>query len=89
MPKPPPMSRTTTRTLSLGIFRMTSHRVSRVTEGFWLPIWTISRSFSHSAMTARGSMAFTIRRWCTMSSDTTWAALLKASSALAWSPNLL
>ena len=89
MPKPPPMSRTITRTLSLGILSTTSARVSRVTEGFWLPIWTTIRSPSHSAITARGSMALTISRWCTMSSDTTWAATLKAASDLAASPKRL
>ena len=36
--------------------------ITRVPEGFWLPICTTSRSPSHSATTARGSMAFTIRR---------------------------
>ena len=89
MPKPPPMSRTSTRTLSLGILRMTSASRSRVTDGFWLPMWTMMRSPSHSAITARGSMAFTISRWCTMSIDTTWAACLKAASALAASPKRL
>mgnify|MGYP003694410931 CR=1 FL=1 len=34
-------------------------------------------------------MAFTIRRWCTMSSDTVWAACLKAASTLAASPKRL
>ena len=62
MPKPPPMSRTSTRTLSLGILRTTSASASRVPDGFWLPIWTVMRSPSHSAMIARGSIAFTISR---------------------------
>ena len=61
MPKPPPMSRTTTRTLSLASEDHVAQRVARA-RGFWLPIWTIIRSPSHSAITARGSIAFTIRR---------------------------
>ena len=87
MPKPPPTSPTTTRSLSVGQPKASLHSVSRTPLGIWLLMRSVTRPFSKLPSTLRGSSEVGARRWFTRSSATTCAAWAKAAvqaSALPW-----
>ncbi len=88
MPKPPPTSPTSTRTLSCAMPSTSSHNVSRSPVGVWLLARSVMRPLAASklASNARGSMGQGASRWLTRSSATTCAACAKAFAVAATSP---
>jgi hypothetical protein len=73
MPKPPPTSPTTTRTLSTVRPGIASARLARTPVGIWLDRRTVSAPSSTQASTLRGSIGAGATRWFTRSS-VTWCA---------------
>ncbi len=87
MPKPPPTSGVRMRTLVRSTLS-TSARMSVHSQPPWVQVWSVIPLFgSHSAIAARGSIAFAIRRLLITRSLVTWAAPASAFSTAARSPN--
>ena len=86
MPKPPPTSPTTTRTLACVRPGIRSANELRTPLGIWLLMRRVRRSPSLQASTLRGSIVTGARRWFTRSSATVCAAEANAAAARAASP---
>ncbi len=88
MPKPPPTSPTTTRTLCALMPGSASTSELRTPVGIWLLNRTVRRDVaaSKSASTVRGSIGAGARRWFSTSTVTVWAARWNACAAAAASP---
>ena len=88
MPKPPPMSPTSTRTCSLGMPSTSAASSSRRPVGVWQLVRSVMRLVCGSklARVTRGSIGDGARRWFRMSRLTTCAARANAASAAAALP---
>ena len=91
MPKPPPTSGVTTRSVSGAILSTALARMSRTRCEPWLPSVSVYRpdGASYSATTARVSRKLVTRRWLTMLSETVLAAAANAAAVARASPSVI